>query len=66
MVTNDELTVAEWPDGLCLISVVRPVGNDGAEHVFEIRMCTKIIAVCETLFEAAKLLGRRLPTTITT
>jgi hypothetical protein len=53
VMTPDEVTVAEYDGGIRILSVVRPVGDTEAEHVFQIRRGDDVIGEADTMVEAA-------------
>ena len=50
--TSDVVTVAEYEGGVVILSVVRPVGDTEAEHVFQVIHNGELIAEVGTVSDA--------------
>ena len=52
---EDIITVAEYPGGVIVTSVVRPTGPTGAEHVFVVRRAGRAVGEADTIKAAVNL-----------
>jgi hypothetical protein len=56
--SQDVLTVAEYDGGIKILSVVRPLGDTDAEHVFQVVHGATILGEAATMTEAAALAAK--------
>lgn len=56
--TSDVITVAEYEGGIVILSVVRPIGDTEAEHVFQVVRNGELIAEAGTVTDAGAIVER--------